>query len=195
MAANPELRITPETYLAMERAGEFKSEYYGGYMYAMSGASYRHVVITGNLAFHLRSALDKSGCSVVSSDLRVCVAPSGLYTYPDVVVICGKPQFVDNQHDTLINPTMLIEVLSPTTEAYDRGFKSSQYRKIESLREYALVSQQEPRVEVHRRDEHGQWVIGDFAGLETNCHFSSVDCEIPLAAIYQNITFEEAAPR
>lgn len=195
MAAHVHTRITPEEYLAAERAAEIKSEFYGGHVYAMSGASFAHVLISGNLAFALRNSAGKRGCLVASNDLRLCVSPRGFYTYPDVVVICGKPQFVDNQHDTLINPTMLIEVLSPSTEGYDRGFKSSHYRQIESLREYALVSQNEPRLELHRRVESGKWLIVDAAGLDATIRFDSLDCEISLADVYQNVTFEDSAPR
>ncbi len=140
MSAHAHPSLTPEQYLEIERAAEFKSEYYDGRMYAMSGASYPHALIIGGLAGKLSAALEQGPCAVITNDLRLRVSPRGLYTYPDVVVVCGEPKFVDNQKDTLLNPTFLVEVLSPSTEAYDRGFKSSQYRKLESLQEYALVS-------------------------------------------------------
>src|SRR5712692_7135469 len=155
MSAQPQPRLTPEQYLEIERAAEFRNEYYNGRMYAMSGGSHPHAIVIGNLAFALRSGLGKRPCLVTTSDLRVRVAPAGLYTYPDVVVVCGEPRYADNQIDTLLNPMLLIEMLSPSTEAYDRGFKSAQYRTIESLQEYALVSQAEPRVEVFRRQDGG----------------------------------------
>lgn len=196
MAANVHPKITPEQYLEAERAAVgVKSEYYDGYVYAMSGASFTHGVITGNLVSALHRRIANRGCFAIPNDLRTRVAYRGLYTYPDVVVICGKPQFIDGQLDTLTNPTLLLEVLSPSTEAYDRGFKSSQYRKIDSLCEYALVSQKEPRVEIYQRRENQQWLISEAAGLDASFHLESVDCEISLGEVYQNITFEESAPR
>ncbi len=191
MSAHPTQKITPEEYLRIERAAEFKSEYYGGYMYAMSGASFAHVIITGNFARALGNALEKRGCIVGSNDLRIQVAPEGVYAYPDVVVLCGPPKFRDGQLDTLINPTAIIEVLSPSTEAYDRGFKFTQYRTISSLDEYILVSQKEARVEVFRRQASGQWLFSDFSGLDAVCKLGSLDCQIPLSAIYRDVTFPD----
>src|SRR5258707_36170 len=137
MSAQPQARLTPEQYLEIERAAsEVRSEYYRGRMSAMAGASYKHVLITGNLSRGLGKALKKSQCAVGANDLRMRVSPEGLYTYPDVVVVCGEPKFADDWTDTLLNPVLLIEVLSPSTEAYDRGFKSAQYRTLESLQEY-----------------------------------------------------------
>jgi Uma2 family endonuclease len=195
MAAHVDSKISPEQYLEIERNAEFKSEYYDGYVYAMSGASFAHGVITGNLVRALGNKVGPRGCAVIPNDLRLRISYRGFYTYPDVIVIFGKPQFVDSQHDTLINPTLLIEVLLPSTEAYDRGFKSSQYRQIESLREYALVSQKEPRIEIYQRREDGRWLLSEFAGLDAGGLLESVDCELRLGDVYQNITFEESAPR
>ena len=196
MAANVHPKMTPEQYLQAERSAVgVKSEYYEGYVYAMAGASFAHGVITGNLVRALGNKTASRGCVAIPNDLRTRVAYRGLYTYPDVVVICGKPEFIDGQQDTLTNPTLLIEVLSPSTEAYDRGFKSSQYRKIESLREYALVSQNEPRVEIYQRRENQQWLISEVAGLDAGVHLESVDCDLSLREVYQNIAFEESAPR
>jgi Uma2 family endonuclease len=188
MAAQPQARLTPEQYLEIERAAEFRHEYYDGRMYAMSGASYAHVLIAANLTRRIGNALEKRPCVVGTSDFRVRVSPDGLYTYPDVVVLCGEPKFADNQADTLLNPVLLIEVLSPSTEAYDRGFKFAQYRKLETLREYALVSQSEPRVEVFGRREDGHWLLSEFVGMEDVCRLESLDCRIPLADIYDKVT-------
>ena len=193
MAAQPQPRLTPEQYLEIERAEEFRHEYYDGRMYAMSGASYPHVLITGNLNFALRTQLRTRPCVVGTSDFRVRVSPDGLYTYPDVVVLCGEPKFADNQADTLLNPVLLIEVLSPSTEAYDRGFKFAQYRKLETLREYALVSQSEPRVEVFGRRDDGHWMLSEFVGMEDSCRLESIDCRIALAGIYDKVTFSGEA--
>jgi Uma2 family endonuclease len=190
MSAQPQAHLTPEQYLAIERAAETRSEYYDGRMYAMSGGSYNHVRIIGNLAFELRNALKQRACEVVTSDLRLRVSPSGLYTYPDVTVVCGEPKFADDQRDTLLNPAFIAEVLSPSTEAYDRGFKSAQYRKLESLQEYALISQAEPRVEVFRRQPGGGWLLSESAGLDATCRIDCLECRIALAEIYGKVTFE-----
>ncbi|MFN0170308.1 MAG: Uma2 family endonuclease [Bryobacteraceae bacterium] len=187
MSALPHPRITPEQYLEIERAAETKSEYYDGQMYAMSGGSYTHALIIGNLTAALHGALRTRGCSVVPNDLRVRVAEDGLYTYPDVVVVCAQPRFADDQKDTLLNPTLLIEALSPSTESKDRGFKFAQYRRIESLREYVLVSQEEARVECFARQASGQWLLAEFVGLDAVCHLESVDCDLPLSEIYYRV--------
>ncbi len=188
MSAYPHPSLTPEEYLQIERAAEFKSEYYNGRMYAMSGGSYGHGLIILNLAGELRAALKNSPCAVTASDVRLRVSPRGLYTYPDVVVVCGEPKFADDQKDTLLNPTFVAEVLSPSTEAYDRGFKSTQYRMLESLQEYALVSQTEPRLEVFRR-QSGGWLLSEFAGLDAVCRFESLGRQVALADIFERVTF------
>ena len=191
---HPRPRLTAEQYLERERASEYRSEYYKGHVYAMSGGSYQHAQIIGGLVRELGNALKKRPCSVVPTDLRLRVSPDGLYTYPDVVVICGDPQFADDQRDTLLNPTLIVEVLSPSTEAYDRGFKSQQYRTIESLEEYALLSQIEPRVEVYRRQGGGHWLLTEGVGLQAICRFESLDCGVPLADIYDKVTFNADDP-
>jgi Uma2 family endonuclease len=188
MSAQPLPRLSPEEYLAVERAAEFRSEYYNGRMYAMAGGSYQHARIIGNVTGELYAGI-KGRCSVTPNDLRLRVAPNGLYTYPDIIVVCGELQFADNQKDTLLNPTLIIEVLSPSTEGYDRGFKSAQYRTIGSLREYALVSQTEPRVEVFERQPGGHWLLTEFVGLEAGCRFASIECGIALADVYAGVTF------
>src|SRR5579864_7547632 len=119
MSANPQPLLTPEQYLEMERVAEFRSEFYHGRMYAMSGGTFPHATIIANLVAELHAALRKRPCTVTSSDFRVCVSPDGLYTYPDIVVVCGEPKFMDGHRDTLLNPTFIAEVLSPSTEAYD----------------------------------------------------------------------------
>src|SRR5664279_880128 len=136
MSTLPKSHLTPEEYLAIERKAEFKSEYVQGEMFAMSGAREPHVLITGNTLSELRQQLRKRPCKAYSTDMRVRVASTGLYTYPDVVVVCGDPHFLDENRDTLLNPTVIIEVLSNSTEAYDRGHKFELYRSQESLAEY-----------------------------------------------------------
>src|SRR5579862_1541036 len=194
MSAQPQPQLTPEQYLELDRASQFRNEYYNGHMYAMSGGTYAHGKIIANLGRQLGNALDPGPCTVTSSDVRVQVELRGLYCYPDVVVVCGDPQYHDNRLDTILNPTLLVEVLSPSTEAYDRGFKSAQYRTIESLQEYALVSQSEPRVEVFRRQSGGHWLLSEAIGLESICHFESLECAVPLAEIYAKVTFSSDDP-
>jgi len=186
MAALPQPRLTDEQYLTIERAATEKSEFYDGQMYAMSGASFIHGRIVGNMTVALYAGLRNGSCSAIPGDLRVRVSPGGLYTYPDVVVVCGEPRFADDQKDTLLNPSLLIEVLSPSTEGHDRGFKAAQYRLLVSLEEYALVWQTEPHVEVFRRQKDLGWLLSESAGLEAQCHFESAGCSIALSDIYEN---------
>jgi Uma2 family endonuclease len=189
MSAQPHPSLTPEQYLTIERAAQFKSEFYDGRMYAMSGGSYPHGQIILNLGSELRQALRSKGCSVTASDVRLRVSPRGFYTYPDIAVVCGPRKFADDQADTLLNPTLLLEVLSPSTEAHDRGFKFAQYRQLESLQEYALVSQSEPRVEIFRRQAPGEWLLSEASGLDATCRFDSVGCQVALAEIYYQVSF------
>ena len=140
MATQPKTHLTPEQYLEIERKAEFKSEYYQGEMFAMSGASYPHIGIVANAVASLHQQLRRGPCRPLSNDMRVRVTATGLYTYPDVVVVCGEPRFLDDTFDTLLNPTVIIEVLSESTEAYDRGQKFEQYRSLESLAEYVRNS-------------------------------------------------------
>lgn len=194
MSAQAQPRLTPAQYLEAERSAEFRHEYYDGQIYAMSGGSFHHFQIIANITAELHARLKKRPCAVGSSDLRLRVSPEGLYTYPDVIVICGEPRFADDRRDTLLNPTLIVEVLSPSTEAYDRGFKSAQYRTVESLEEYALVSQAEPRVEVFRRQPGGHWLLSEAIGIEAVCHFESLDCAVPLSEIYAKVTFSPEGP-
>jgi Uma2 family endonuclease len=190
MSAQPQPRLTPEQYLERERAAQdVRSEYYNGRMYAMSGGTHPHAIVIGNLGSELGIALKKGPWFVTTSVMRVRVSKTGLYTYPDIVVVCDPPQFGDGRHDTLLNPTLILEVLSPSTEAYDRGFKFAQYRMLESLREYALVSQSEPRVEIFRRQPSGDWLLSESAGMESVCRFDSVGCTIAMKDAYDKVTF------
>jgi Uma2 family endonuclease len=189
VSAQSQPRLSPEEYLAIERAAEFRSEYYDGHMYAMSGGSYPHGKIIGNLCGKLWQELQGKPCVVVPNDLRVRITPRS-YTYPDIVVVCGSERFADDQKDTLLNPTMLLEVLSPSTELVDREFKSRHYQLIESLQEYALVSQTKLYIETYRRAPGGDWLLSEVSGLNSACRFHSLDCEIPLSEIYHKVSFD-----
>jgi Uma2 family endonuclease len=191
MSAHPH-RLTPEEYLALDRAAEIRSEYYNGQMYAMSGASHRHGIVTHNIGVLLDGTLADQPCFITASDLRVRVQPGGLYAYPDIVVVCEPPQYADNEADTLLNPMLLFEVLSPSTERYDRVFKWAQYQTIPSLREYVLVSQFEPRIQVFRPQAGGEWQFMEFAGLDGTCRLESLGCDLPLSRVYRNVTFGAA---
>jgi Uma2 family endonuclease len=182
--------LTPEQYLAIERVAEFKSEYYQGKMYAMAGGKPIHSLIKTHFLTQLDLALEGRHCFVYDSDLRVRVSPTGLYTYPDVSVVCGEPVFFDE--DTLVNPKLIVEVLSKSTEAHDRGLKFAQYRTIESFEEYVLVSQAEPRVERFRRQPGGQWVFSDTVGLDAVVTLESIECQVPMSRIYRKVDFTMA---
>ncbi len=190
MSALAHPRLSVEAYLKLDREAEFKSEFYDGCMYAMSGGSYPHGQIILNIGAELRHGLRGRNCSVTASDVRVRVARNA-YTYPDIAVVCGTPRFADDQKDTLINPTLLVEVLSPSTEAHDRGMKFAYYRKLESLQEYALVSQLEPRVEIFRRQSSGDWLLSESVGTDAFVRFESLDCRIALSEIYHQVEFPE----
>lgn len=179
--------LTPEEYLALERQAETKSEYLNGEIFAMSGGSFPHNLISGNLVGELRQVLKRSPCRVCPGDQRIHIPATGLYTYPDAVVVCGEPRFEDEELDTLLNPTLIVEVLSPSTEAYDRGKKFEHYRSIDSLAEYLLVSQSEPRVEQFLRQEDGIWLFKAFAGRDARMPLPSLGCEIALAEIYDKV--------
>lgn len=189
MSTVPKALLTEHEYLRRERAAEFKSEFYRGETFAMAGASFGHTLICSNLVGRLQQLLRGRNCTVHQSDLRVKVQASGLYTYPDVVVVCGEPQFIDDVQDTLLNLKVLIEVLSESTEAYDRGVKGRMYREIPSLDEYVVVSQMEPFVETLLRQPEGAWLQRSAGSLEGELHLESLGVRIPLSEIYRQVEF------
>lgn len=187
----PQVGLSPEEYLARERRAEIKSEYHDGEVFAMSGASRAHNLIVTNFVRELSLRLRDRDCEVYPSDMRVKVDPTGLYTYPDVIVVCGEPAFEDEHVDTLLNPTLLIEVLSESTEAYDRGKKFEHYRKLETLQGVVLVTQDEAHAERFTRQPDGQWLLGEASGLEAALHLASIDVTLPLADIYDKVLFDD----
>jgi Uma2 family endonuclease len=188
MATVPSQFITPEQYLEVERKAETKSEYYRGEMFAMSGASLPHALLTTRLAAMLDRRIGERDCSVASSNLRVLVAATGLYTYPDVVVFCGQPRFADSHFDTLLNPVMIAEVLSPSTEAYDRGRKFQHCRGLESLRHYLLIAQDRMNVDVFTL-ERERWVLTSASRPEDIVRLEGIGCEIPVGELYEKVVF------
>ena len=186
MSAEPHRRVSLEDYLAAERQAETKNEYLNGEVFAMSGASREHNLIVWNLSAALHAQLRGRGCEAYVGDMRVHIPATGLYTYPDVAVVCGEPRFEDGELDTLLNPTLLVEVLSPSTEGYDRGKKAAHYRTLDSLREYLLVSQ-ELRVELFTRQEDGHWLLSEASRLEETVTLGSIGCTLRLADVYERI--------
>jgi Uma2 family endonuclease len=191
MATHPKNFITPEQYLEIERKAEFKSEYYQGEMFAMAGARPDHNLIVTSLIAHLYPQLRSRPCLVYQSDQRVRVSDSGLCTYPDVVVVCDEPQFVDDERDTLTNPTLIVEVLSPSTEAYDRGRKFDHYRSLPSLREYLLVASDRVHADLYTRQSGEQWLLTAAGRPEDTIKLSSIACQLTLAEIYEQTKLTE----
>src|SRR5689334_2786280 len=185
--------MTPAEYLEIERKAEFKSEYIAGRMYAMSGVSRRHSLIAGNLYREISSQFRGRNCEAHIADMRVNISPTGMYTYPDLVAVCGEARFEDAAVDTLLNPTVIIEVLSPSTEAYDRGEKFANYRRLETLREYVLIAQEQLRIEHYRR-EGSEWVLTEISDPEGTLNLPSIDCHISVSAIYEKIDFDPEMP-
>jgi Uma2 family endonuclease len=183
---------TPEEYIALERAAKFKSEFHDGHIYAMTGASREHNLVSVNIAGELRSQLKSRPCEAYLNDMRVRAADSRDYFYPDVVVVCGRPEFEDEQVDTLLNPSALIEVLSLSTEAYDRGGKFARYRKIPSLREYLLVSQDQARIERYVRQGEA-WLLTEAVGLEACMALETLGCTLALREVYDKVLVEARA--
>ena len=182
--------VTPEEYLRRERLAEYKSEYLNGEIFAMTGASRQHNRITINISSSLNLQLKGRPCETYAVDMRVKVRASGLYTYPDVAVVCGDPQFEDEYVDTLLNPTLLVEVLSQSTERYDRIAKTSYYRTIDSLAEHLLEAQDEIRLEQYVKRSNGQWLLSEYKELDGVVELTSIGCELRLSDVYDRITFE-----
>lgn len=179
--------LTPDEYLAVERRNEYKSEYIDGEMLAMTGASRRHNLITFNVVKALGRQLEGRPCEGYANDMRVRIPKRG-YVYPDVVVVCGEPQLEDDYFDTLLNPTALIEILSESTERYDRTRKFVLYRTIESLAEYVLVAQEEYTVEQYTKQTDGRWMLCDHRSPEDVVELTSVGCAFALREVYEKIS-------
>lgn len=187
MSSLPKTFLTEAEYLEQERRAEFKSEYYKGEVFAMAGVSRRHALIVLSIGAELRARLKGRPCEVYMSDLRLRVSPTGLYTYPDVMVVCGSPQFAEA--DTLLNPSIIIEVLSDSTTDYDHGRKFLHYRNLPSLTDYLMVAQHTPHVEHYIRQPDNRWTLGEFRDLAQCVPLVSLDCVLPLSEIYYQIDF------
>ena len=189
----PVIRCTAEEYLRREHDAAERHEFYHGEVFAMAGGSPDHSLIISNVNGELRAALKGTPCKVYESNLRVRIPRTMLYTYPDVSVICGEREFdpLDTRKETVINPAVIVEVLSPTTEAWDRGGKFKNYQLIESLREYVLVAWDAPRVETYWRQPDGRWVFAAALGLSAAAVLNSIHIELPLAEVYRGVSLPE----
>jgi len=184
-------KVTPKEYLEFEKNSEFKHEYFDGEIFAMVGGRRNHNIISSNITGELRNRLKETHCMVFSSDMRVKIEKIKKYTYPDIVVACGKMQFLEDELDSLINPVAIIEILSDSTEAYDRGMKFQHYQLIESLQEYILVSQYSCQVERYIRNKDNSWNYTPFTDMEQSFKISSIECELPLSEIYYRVELAE----
>lgn len=178
-------KITYNDYLALEASSPIKNEYLCGEIYAMSGGTPEHARLSAAIISQFSSALAGRPCNVYSSDLRVRIVETDLATYPDVTVVCGKFELAPDDPHAVVNPTLLVEVLSDSTEAYDRGAKSAHYRHIPSLREYALICQKEQKIEIFRRNDQQRWELFEYGPGEF-AEFASVDCKVEVNQIYHD---------
>jgi|SRR5215471_1734790 len=195
MSTPPKPRLTVDEYLANEETAEVKSEFYQGEIFAMSRGTVEHGIIANNTGAHLRELLRGKGCVVCNSDVKVHTPRTGLFTYPDVIVVCGEIRCLGQKRSTLLNPTIIVEVLSPGTEAYDRGRKFEHYQSIESLREYVLIASDRISVMVHQRHSDCQWLTRTVTTLDGSIELESIACRLMLREVYDNVVFrpEEAA--
>ncbi len=181
--------FTPDEYLALERPSEIRHEFLDGTVYAMSGESLNHSTICFNLYGILHSQLRGTPCRGLSPNMKVRTKDESLYSYPDLMVVCGEPVFHDKHGDVLLNPTVIFEVLSRSTEAYDRGEKFARDRALETLADYVLVAQDRPRVEHFSRRPDGTWSHAEASGADATLVIDSVNCRLPLADVYERVTF------
>jgi Uma2 family endonuclease len=193
MSAIPKSKnfISPEEYLQNERLASFRSEYYQGEVFAMAGASFKHTKIVKNFTVLLDNLLKKKGkgCEPFSNDLRIHIPSISLYTYPDIVVVCNEPLFIDNEFDTLLNPNILIEILSESTKKYDMGEKFHLYKQIQSLQYYVLISTTDYQVNVFSKKSENLWEILTINNLDEILKFELLEIELPVRRIYDNVPF------
>ena len=189
---NSELRMTPTEYLSFEREAEIKHEYIDGHVYAMSGGSANHSLIAFATGFALFNKIRSRDCKVYNSDMKVKVTAK-LYTYPDVTIVCGQPQFEKGDDQTLLNPTVIIEILSPSTEKYDRGEKFARYRQLASLQEYLMIAQDKMGIEQYVRQPNNTWVLATVEQADQILELPSLGCTLSVADVYAQVTFDELA--
>ena len=183
-------KISVADYFVSDAKSEYKIEYFDGEIFMMAGASARHNLISAGLSFALFSRIRARGCFIFPGDMRLMAEEDSSYTYPDLIIVCGRPRYADTVPETLLNPTVIVEILSPSTEGRDRGRKLQRYRQIDTLQEYVLVSQSSYHVECFSREAEGGWLLTDAVGREANLNLPSLDCQISLDEIYQQVQFE-----
>lgn len=183
--------IAPEDYLELERNAEFKSEYLEGQIFAMSGGSPEHSAITVNITRELSLQLKGRPCQAFSNDLKVRTSYTGLYAYPDLTVVCSEPIYHDEKRDIITNPVVIIEVLPPSTEAFDRGRKFAHYQNILSLLDYILIAQDQPWIDHYARQPNNRWLLTPVVGLESSLWIPSIECDLRLAEVYDRIVFAD----
>lgn len=189
MSALPLSYMTDAEYLAFERASEDKHEYWDGQVYLMSGASARHNLITANVIGSFHHRLRGKSCTVYPSDMRVFILATGLYTYPDALIVCGKPKFLDSEQDTLLNPVMIVEVLSKSTESYDPGDKFRNYRSIPTLQEYILIAQTGVHVEHYLRHADGQWLLTEYTEAGDTVNLPTIEGQLTVGELNDKVDF------
>jgi Uma2 family endonuclease len=200
MSTQPKTFLTPEQYLEIERKAAYKSEYYQGEMFpmaggfAMAGAREDHNLVVANAIAGIHQQLRSRPCRVYPSDMRVLTPSTGLYTHPDITAVCGQPLFVDDQRDTLMNPGLVVEVVSPSTEAYDRGRKFEHYQSIESLRDYLLISSDRIHTDLFTRDSGGRWILTSAHHLDDAILLPSIDCRLALSDLYEKLDLPDQFP-
>ncbi|MGC2238761.1 MAG: Uma2 family endonuclease [Pyrinomonadaceae bacterium] len=190
MSALPKPVYSADEYLALEENAEYRSQFYNGEIFAMAGASRKHNAISMNTSSNLHFQLRSRDCEIYQNDMRVKVTET-LYTYPDIVIVCGKPEIEKKRGENLLNPSVLIEVLSPSTEKFDRGEKAQFYRSMPSLREYVLISQDKSYVEHFIRQENGGWLLKEYSEMSETLRLPNIDCEIALSEVYAKVDFTE----
>ena len=187
-------QMSESDYLAFEETSTIKHEYVNGEVYAMTGAGWNHNLINGNTQTTLNSQLADKPCGVVSSDMRLKVESKSVsFRYPDTMVICGEPEFADDRTDTITNPIVIVEVLSPSTALKDRNEKLQEYISVSSVQEYVLISQHEAKVEVYTRQQSGTWLYTPLNGLDASIELTSIDCTLALAKLYAKVNFERSS--
>ena len=185
--------ISEQDYLELERASSIRHEYADGEIFAMSGGTIEHSSVVASIGGEIRAALQGGRCRVLTSDMRINIPATGRYVYPDGSIGCARPQFVDEHRDTLVNPRVIIEVLSDSTEGYDRGDKFAQYRSVASIEEYVLASQKEPKIEVFTRQADASWMLRVY-GPGERVALKSLECVIEVDRVYLDV-FETPPPR
>lgn len=195
MTVQPRLYLTETEYLERERVSTIKHEYYAGEIFAMPGASEAHNLIASSVNVIIYTQIRGRGCRIYPGDMRLKIVKTGLYTYPDLTIVYGTPEFTDMmKRDTLLNPTIIVEILSPSTERYDRGVKFQNYRTIETLKEYILIAQNKYHIERYIRHEGNTWILTEAVGVDSTIAIESIQCILSLADVYELVALPPESP-